>query len=76
MTCQPIKRGVTCPTMAPLKPNCDINLDKIAPLIGCLVQKGFAGINSLGSAGEGPLYSADERKIVAAASVEAVARRA
>ncbi|MCY4069816.1 MAG: dihydrodipicolinate synthase family protein [Chloroflexi bacterium] len=75
MPYQPIKRGVICPTITPLKPNGDINPDMIGPLVDFLIDKGVAGIYPLGSTGEGPLFSTDERKAVAAATVEAVAGR-
>lgn len=75
MTYQPIKRGVICPTITPLKPNGDINLDMIGPLVDYLIEKGVAGIYPLGSTGEGPLFTTAERKAVAAATVEAVAGR-
>ena len=75
MTYQPITRGVICPTITPLKRNGDINSDMIRPLVDFLIDKGIAGIYPLGSTGEGPLFSTDERKAVAAATVEAVAGR-
>ena len=75
MPYQPIIRCVICPTVTPLKPDGDINLDMIAPLIDWLFEKGVAGIYPLGNTGEGPLFTTDERKAVAAATVEAVSRR-
>ena len=75
MPYQPIKRGVICPTVTPLKPSGDINPDLIGPLVDWLIEAGVSGIYPLGSTGEGPLFSADERKAVAAATVEAVAGR-
>ena len=71
MTYQPI-HGVICPTVTPLKANGDINPDAIAPLVDFLIDKGVAGIYPLGTTGEGPLFSTDERKTVATAAVEAV----
>lgn len=76
MTYQPITRGVICPTVTPLKANGDINPAMIRPLVDWLIDKGVAGIYPLGSTGEGPLFSADERKAIAAATVEAVGGRA
>ncbi|MCY3799546.1 MAG: dihydrodipicolinate synthase family protein, partial [Chloroflexi bacterium] len=76
MPYQPITRGVICPTITPLKPSGDINPDMIGPLVDYLIGKGVAGIYPLGSTGEGPLFTADERKTVAAATAEAVAGRA
>ena len=75
MTYQPIKRGVICPTVTPLKPNGDINPDMIRPLVDFLIDRGVAGIYPLGSTGEGPLFTTEERKAVAAATVEAVSGR-
>ena len=75
MPYQPI-RGVICPTVTPLKPNGDINPDMIRPLVDYLLSHGVAGIYPLGTTGEGPLFSLDERKAVAAATVAAVAGRA
>ncbi len=75
MTYQAITRGVICPTVTPLKPDGDINPDMIRPLVDWLIEKGVVGIYPLGSTGEGPLFSADERKAVAAATVDAVAGR-
>jgi len=75
MTYQPIKRGVICPTVTPLKANGDINPDMIGPLVDFLIDRGVAGIYPLGSTGEGPLFTTEERKAVAAATVEAVAGR-
>ena len=75
MTYQPIKRGVICPTVTPLKANGDVNPGMIHPLVDYLINKGIAGIYPLGSTGEGPLFTTDERKAMAAATVEAVAGR-
>ena len=75
MPYQPIKRGVICPIVTPLKASGDINPDMIGPLVDFLIGKGVAGIYPLGSTGEGPLFTSDERKAVAAATVEAVAGR-
>ena len=72
MTHQPI-HGVICPTVTPLKANGDINPSAIAPLVDWLIERGVAGIYPLGSTGEGPLFTIDERKAIAAATVGAVA---
>ena len=74
MTYQPI-HGVITPTVTPLKPNGEINLDMIRPLVDYLIGRGISGIYPLGSTGEGPLFSTEERKAVAAATVEAVGGR-
>ena len=74
MTYQPIN-GVITPTVTPLKPNGDINPDMVRPLVDYLIDRGISGIYPLGSTGEGPLFSTDERKAIAAATVEAVAGR-
>ena len=70
----PVK-GVICPTVTPLKPDGEINPAAIAPLVDFLIDKGVAGIYPLGSTGEGPLFTTDERKAVAAATVKAVSGR-
>ena len=75
MTFQPVKRGVICPIVTPLKSNSDINPDMVKPLVDWLIEKGVAGIYPLGSTGEGPLFNLEERKAIAAATVEAVAGR-
>lgn len=75
MPYQPITRGVICPTVTPLKANSDINPDMIPPLVDFLIERGISGIYPLGSTGEGPLFTTEERKAVAAATVEAVAGR-
>ena len=72
MIYRPIKRGVICPTVTPLKPNGEINPDVIRLLADWLIGKGAAGIYPLGSTGEGPLFTTEERKAVAVATVEAV----
>ena len=71
----PIKRGVVCPTVTPLKDNGDINVGMIKPLVDWLIGKGMRGIYPLGSTGEGPLFNVEERKAVAEATVDAVAGR-
>ena len=75
MNFEPIKRGVVCPTVTPLKENGDINPDMIPPLVDWLIDKGMRGIYPLGSTGEGPLLSVDERKAIAEATVKAVGGR-
>ncbi len=74
MTYQPI-RGVITPAVTPLKPDGDINPAAIPPLVDFLIDRGIAGIYPLGTTGEGPLFSAAERKTIAAATVQAVAGR-
>ena len=74
MNFQPLT-GVVCPTVTPLKDNGDINPDMVKPLVDYLIDKGLRGIYPLGSTGEGPLMCLDERKAIAAATVDAVAGR-
>ena len=74
MTYQPI-HGVITPTVTPLKPNGDINPAMIAPLVDFLIDRGISGIYPLGTTGEGPLFTLEERKAIAAATVDAVAGR-
>lgn len=66
MKFSPITRGVICPTVTPLKSNGDINPDMIPPLVDSLIDKDMRGIYPLGSTGESPLFTTDERKAVAA----------
>ena len=72
MNFEPIKRGVVCPTVTPLKDNGDINPDMVKPLVDYLIDRGVAGVYPLGTTGQGPLFSLDERKSIAAATVAAV----
>lgn len=44
MTYQPIKLGVVCPSVAPLKENGETNPDTLEPLVDWLIGKGAAGI--------------------------------
>ena len=74
MTYEPI-RGVICPTVTPLESDGAINPDVIRPLVDWLIDSGVAGIYPLGTTGEGPLFTTEERKAIAAATVEAVAGR-
>ncbi len=75
MRFEPIRGGVVCPTVTPLKDNGDINPDMIKLLVDYLIDKGVKGIYPLGTTGEGPLLNIVERKAVAEATVDAVAGR-
>ena len=75
MPYQPITRGVICPIVTPLTPEGAINPAMLRPLVDFLIDRGIAGIYPLGTTGEGPLFTTDERKTIAAATVEAVAGR-
>ena len=75
MNFEPIRRGVVCPTVTPLKDNGDINPDMIKPLADFLIDRSVAGIYPLGTTGQGPLFSLDERKSIAGATVAAVEGR-
>ncbi len=75
MNFTPIKRGVVCPTVTPLKDNGDINPDVIKPMVDFLIDRGVAGVYPLGTTGQGPFFSLDERKTIAAAAVTAVGGR-
>lgn len=75
MNFQAIKRGVVCPIVTPLKANGDINPGLIQPLVDWLIERGMAGIYPLGTTGEGPLFSLEERQTIAEATVAAVAGR-
>jgi len=75
MNFTPIKRGVVCPTVTPLKDNGDINPDVIKPMVDFLIDRGVVGVYPLGTTGQGPFFSLDDRKTIAAAAVTAVGGR-
>ncbi len=75
MNFTPIKRGVVCPTVTPLKDNGDINPDIIKPMVDFLLDRGVAGVYPLGTTGQGPFFSLEERKAIAAATVSAAGGR-
>lgn len=70
MNYQPIK-GVIVPTLTPFDANGAVDTDKIEPLIQFLLERGVKGLFPAGTTGEGVLLSADERKQVAEATVNA-----
>ena len=53
MTYQPV-HGVISPTVTPFKPNGDISLDMIRPVVDFLIAKGVAGVYALGTTDEAP----------------------
>lgn len=71
MNFTPIKRGVVCPTVTPLKDNGEINPDIIKPMVDFLIDRGVVGVYPLGTTGQGPFFSLEERKTIAAATVSA-----
>ncbi len=71
MTYQPI-HGVIVPTVTPMTDDGAINPDVIKPLADYLIAKDVAGLFPLGTTGEGPLLTTDERKTIAEATVKAV----
>ena len=71
MNFTPIKRGVVCPTVTPLKEDGEINPDIIKPMVDFLIDRGVAGVYPLGTTGQGPFFSLEERKSIAAATVSA-----
>lgn len=75
MNYTPIKRGVVCPTVTPLKDNGDINPDIIKPMVDFLIDRGVVGVYPLGTTGQGPFFSLAERKTIAAATVSAAEGR-
>ena len=70
MTFDPI-RGVIVPTVTPMTDDGAINPDVVKPLVDYLIAKGVAGLFPLGTTGEGPLFTTDERKTIAEATVKA-----
>lgn len=71
MTYEPI-RGVIVPTVTPMKDDGAINPDVMKPLADYLIANGVAGLFPIGTTGEGPLLTVDERKTIAQATVKAV----
>ena len=68
-------RGLVAATFTPFRPDGSVNYPRIKPLIDQILAEGVAGLYVLGSTGEGPLLTTDERLKVAEASVKAAAGR-
>ncbi|MCG8583259.1 MAG: dihydrodipicolinate synthase family protein [Pirellulales bacterium] len=68
-------KGLVAAAFTPLKSNGDINLGIVGSLVDYFVSHGMAATYVLGSTGEGLSLTADERRAVAEAFVEAAAGR-
>ena len=76
MPYQPITRGVICPTVTPLKSDGGINPEMIRPLVDFLIGKGRGrDLSAWEAPARGRSSATEERKAIAAATVEAVAGR-
>ena len=62
-------QGLIAATFTPLSHNGELNLDQIPPVVDHLLASGVAGMYVLGSTGEGPSLTVDERQCVAEAFV-------
>ncbi len=68
-------RGLVAATFTPFHANGALDLGRIKPVIDAVIAQGASGLYVCGSTGEGPLLSTNERRQVAAATVEAAAGR-
>ena len=62
-------------TFAPMRPDGDLDLDRVPVLVERLVREGVDGLFCNGSTGEGESLTPDERRAVAAAFVQAASGR-
>jgi len=67
--------GLVAATFTPMNGDGSLNLDRIAPMVDYLVDKGLNAVYVCGSTGEGPSMTNEERKETAAAFVSAAAGR-
>src|SRR5690606_36974919 len=67
--------GVIVPMLTPFTPAGALDLAAIGPLVDFLIERGVAGLFPLGTTGEGPLMTLDERFQAAEATVQATAGR-
>ena len=68
-------RGLVAAMFTPFKPDGSLNLPRIKPLIDQVLAQGASGLYVLGSTGEGPSLTTEERLKVAEAAVKAAAGR-
>ncbi len=71
----PLLQGLVAATFTPMNADGSINLDVIPQVVEHLVQHDIAGLYVLGSTGEGPSLTFEERCQVALAYVQATAGR-
>ena len=67
--------GLVAATFTPMNGDGSLNLDRIAPMVDYLVDKGLSAVYVCGSTGEGPSMTNEERKETAAAFVSAASGR-
>ncbi len=67
--------GLVAATFTPLDRFGEVDLPAIRPMVDALLAEGIAGLYVLGSTGEGPSLSFDERTAAAEAFVSATAQR-
>ena len=68
-------RGLFAAVFTPMHQDGSLNLVQVQPIVDHLVRTEISGLYVCGSTGEGPSLSSDERRAVAAAYVEAAARK-
>lgn len=68
-------RGVIVPMFTPFTADGALDVDAIGPLVDFLIERGIAGLFPLGTNGEGPLLTTEERQIAAKKVVEATRGR-
>jgi 4-hydroxy-tetrahydrodipicolinate synthase len=69
MTVHPLA-GVHAAAVTPLKPDFSVDLEAIPPLLDFLARRGCHGILLLGTTGEGPSFSPEERVQIFRAALE------
>ena len=68
-------RGIIVPMLTPFKQDGPVDYDAASTLVNYLIEHGVHGLFPLGTTGEGPLLSLEERKKLAQVVVEAAAGR-
>jgi len=64
-------KGLLAAAFTPMKPDAAVDFDRVGPLVDHFVNDGVAGIFALGSTGEGASLTANEKREVLKAFVEA-----
>jgi len=67
--------GMIAAAPTPMKPNGDLDLDRVPALVEHLLRDGIDGIYILGSTGEGVSMTSEERRQVAVTFIEAMKHR-
>ena len=71
----PPLRGLIAATFSPLRADRTVDLDRVAPMVDHLVRQGVGGLYVLGSTGEGPSLTVEERCVLAERFVQAAGGR-